>query len=390
MTAAAQHRTLRALAVSFGRALALACSSALSAQVLPGRPVAPQTPFNPGRLGQWATPQQGAWSQGQPIVQDPVPVPRLPGGLDPAARPWLTAPGEAFRGFPLSALDLSGYGLYPQQVQPIPPLMLDGLLPPAPFVPPPPDWPSWVRGKGEERKYDPQHALLVRQADRVWFREPTEEVAVPLYFWDATRELTSGSAIEVRHAGEFLLLFHGGSRLAAFGPTALELEELAEPGVRLQVAAFTNLRLTIVEGAFTVQLPDGSTLVAEAPAEGEVAGPIRLVLERADEPEPFRGRATIGNVGARAVRWQTAFGEIELLPGRQSTFFFVPPTKPLQQRLSAAQVTTEENGAVRRFAADAEPGSVTFSGARFTVPPGAVLELDPLLGSPFQPRGTVQ
>jgi hypothetical protein len=232
--------------------------------------------------------------------------------------------------------------------------------------------------------------VLVRQSDRVWFRTKGEDAFVPLYHWDFVRSLAPGDEVKVDTSGEFLLQFHGGGLIDAFGPTALSIDALDEKEARCTVRAFKHLRFTALARPIVLALPDGSTIATQAPeapvSPNEVrttaALPSELLLERVDEPARYRGRATIFNSGSVAARWQTAFGEVLLEPGRRVTFFLTPPVVPLPASLVEDKVRAETEGAVRRWNA-VEPASVTWSGARFQLPAGSSLQIDPMLGDPF-------
>lgn len=319
-----------------------------------------------------------------PGPQQPVPGQPLPQFRDPLnlQRPWVRGNAEAFQGFPVFPGDFGGYGIYPQSLTPVPPI-LTGALPPPPLVSTAPDWPSWVKTKERELPYEPGLAVLVRQADRVWFSLPEEPVAVPLYFWDATRALGPGSEVEVRRTGEFLLLFHGGSRLGSFGAGRVIVQALDEDKVQLRIPAFTRMRIAVGERPFVIELPDGSSLHVDRAPKDEAPRFAHVDLERADEPEWHAGRASIQNLGERPLRWQTPSGEVEIAPSHKCLFFLTPPPLPVAHGLVATGVSSEAIGAARRFVADPGGGTVSFSGARIELPAGAVLELDPLLGAPF-------
>jgi len=307
-------------------------------------------------------------------------------------RQWQQRP-DAFQGFPVFPQNLSQYGVYPPPPGWGQPPSFSGLGPIAlPHVSPTaPDWPAWIKGKtGAPLPYEIGRVVLVRQSDRVWFRTKGEDAFVPLYHWDFVRSLAPGDEVKVDSAGEFMLQFHGGALIDAIGPSAIAIDALDEKEARCTVRGFTHLRFTALARPLVLALPDGSTIATQAPeapvSPSEVraiaALPSELLLERVDEPGRYRGRATMFNSGSVAARWQTAFGEVLLEPGRRITFFLTPPVVPLSAALVEDKVRAEAEGPVRRWNA-VEPASVTWSGARFQLPAGSALQIDPMLGDPF-------
>jgi hypothetical protein len=400
-----RSRTALALAAAAVAAAALPAAPQLPPRTSPWRLGPTSSAIAPGQQGQGQgqTPQQ---PQQPPQVQQPawpMPQPRSP--FDPV---WQqNQPVLPFQGFPLFPSNLGAFGQYPvaQARRPGDPLprALPRLLDEAP------SWPSWIRAKGKaELPYEAGLALLVRNADRVWFQVPGEDAAVPLYFHDKLRVVPAGTRIEVRQAGEFELLLHGGSRVTAQGPTDLVVTELGEQRVALVFAVCTRLRLSVFGSEHAFGLPDGSTLIVPAdperggapaaPAPPPIAallgpagaddgsGAAVLVIDRASEPASLGGRATIFNGGTRAVAWRHAFGESRIEPGHRVTLFLQPPAAPLGGALVARDVevaATQGSGAVL---CRSRGGEVTWSGARFKLPPDATLRLDPMLGRPFAPR----
>lgn len=307
---------------------------------------------------------------------------------DPLNSQWTPPPDPAIQGFPLFPALLPGYGQYPRTGQ-MPAGAGLGQLPPAL---PETGWPGWAFGATGARvgddSYKPDRALLVRHADRVWYRTPDEEAFVPLYHWDQTRVLPAHSEIEVRQVGEFQILLHGGGRLVTVGPTRVRIAEMNAELVRLEVPTFTRLRLFGTGRAHEIVLPDGSTLVVPADAEGSAPqSAADLLLQRADEPGWIAGRATIFHARGRQVLWRSRFCDVLLDPGRQVTFFLTPPTSTHGAPLAVDGVAQARDGAVLRCTAERDGASVTWSGAKFTLPAGGSVHLDPLLGNPFAPSG---
>jgi hypothetical protein len=387
-------RPLESAAVRAAWALVSACA---------GGALAAQVPYGPPTSSQWQQPQgQGQGQQGQepgpwrPQVTspwgDPALDPEVYGIGDPfrLESVWMVPGLDIPQGFPVFPPNLSGYGGYP----PAPPGLLLGPnirpMPLLPLPPSPPDWPAWIKAKlPPDLPYDQGLAVLVRHSDRVWFRLPDDDAFEPLYHWDTTRGLPAGSAVRVPQTGAFLLLLHGGGLVRSFGACELRIEQLGEAAPTLALDRFTRFRLTTIERSISCRLPDGSRLEIEAPPPGAVTpGTADVVLETVDEPAWYGGRATIFNAGDRPVSWQAPIGTIAIDPGRRVTVFLVPAAErlePLPSELSAKGVETEAVGPVRRFRGG-EAGSVSWSGARFELPAGAVLELDPLLGDVFKSK----
>lgn len=355
------------------------------------RDVRPQDPLAP----------PGGTPPVDPRRELPTPGTQLPGATDALRAGWsLPRPQPQFQGFPVFPSQLQGYGGYPSRgpagqpgVGALP------LLPPVPAEPVEPGWPDWARTRDKAPlPFAPDLALLIRNADRVWFRPNAEEPFVPLFFHDKLRTLSAGASIEVRQNGEFELLLHQSTRVQTRGPTAIDLLALTATEVSLRVRALTWLRLGASSRTHSVQLPDGSTLFVDAPpapAAGPFAPPpdpmsapldgvTDIVLARVDEPAWLGGRATMTNLGATTVRWQHAGGEATLAPGHRLTLFLRPPgaVEPAELVVRDGEQQRVEAGVVCRSAGG---GSATWSGARFELPPGASVRFDPQQGRPFDP-----
>ncbi len=308
--------------------------------------------------------------------QEPVLQPQQP--RDPYAHPFNPADtGIApFQGFPLFPPELGGYGGYPAPPRGLlePPTVAAGATPP-PLLPLPPDWPSWVGGRhAEEIPYAPDKAVLVRQSDRVWFSTEADPVLVPLYFWDKFRALGAGSRVQVRQSGEYSLLLHGGSRIEAHGRGETEVVQLDEQHVRLRAPDFTMLRVYCQVRAHEIVLPDGSALTADA--ADVVDGPVDVLLQRDGD------RAFVFNNGRRPAVLRTPFGDRELPPGQRLYLLLAPPREPIAAGLGHHGVVVQRQGP-RLLVQGGQGGSLHWSGARFDLPPGASLRLDPLQGRPF-------
>jgi len=350
---------------------ALWLAGALSAQV-------PQ----PGDGTTPVTPQPGA-PQGQDPFGGSTPAPRDP--LDPV---WVSPPAVLpFEGFPVFPSRLSGYGNYPS-LGPSLGRSVDGVPQGFPLLPlagpEPPGWPGWLRLRQRQPlPFAEDLALLVQNSDRVWWRNEAEAAFVPLYFHDKLRTLKVGAEVQVRQAGEFELVLHSSTRFIAQGPTDVRIVALSATDVELDVRRFTRLRVQAMARDHLLRLPDGSQLrFAALPGEGETEGPVLVLLQRADEPSRYGGRATIFNAGARAVRWQYAFGESRLEPGQRLTMFLAPPATSIGSGLVPKGVESKPQGAALRCDG-ADGGTLSWCGARFEVGPGHSVRLEPLQGEPL-------
>jgi hypothetical protein len=306
--------------------------------------------------------------------------------------PTWTRP-EAFQGFPVFPPSLGSYMTYP--AGPGGTMQLPdagGQLPP-PEPPLAPDWPTWIKAKRPgSLPYEPTVAVVVRQADRVWWRPDADEAFVPLYHYDNARALSAGSELEVRHSGEFLLLLHGGTRISSFGTAKVGIQALSEKDAALALADFSWVQVRASARALRLALPDGSDLFIDEPKDvaqgGTGMGPAGVRIERRIEPGRYSGRATIFNFGSRMVRWVHPLGEVTLQPGCRVTMFLDPCDGAIGEPLVETNVAALADGGKRVWQAP-EDGKVTWSGARFELPRGAQLVLDPLLGDPFGRRAVV-
>lgn len=345
----------------------------------------------------WSNPTTGGspQGQGQPQGQNPLqpqmPVPNIVvPGFEPNRDPDNLS-SKWVQGAPIFPPNLGGYGNYPPPPGwGQPPPAGGGALPLA--VPTKPGWPSWVQTKdGPPLTYEADRVVLVRHADRVWVKPKAEDAYVPLYHWDTTRPLTTGDRVKVERVGEFQLLFYGGARAVTFGPTEIAVDVLTEQEARITVRSLTRLRIVASGKPLVVTLPDGSVLAtyppdpnpspSGAPPSTAVA-PSEVFLERDVATEDPTGRATLFNGGSRPVRWQSNAGEVVIQPAQRVTFLLAPSVNPLPDMLTEDGVRAEVVGPVRRWLA-LQAGVVSWSGARFALPKGASLQLDPMLGDPF-------
>lgn len=377
----------------------------------------PTYPTYPGQQmpGQTTSPLQ------QPQWQGPVqatPNPQLQPGM-PELSPWdprsVRAPSlndvpgqpatsfnnlfptwtrpEAFQGFPVFPPSLGSYMTYP--TGPGGTMQLPdagGQLPP-PEPPLAPDWPSWIKSKRPgSLPYEPTVAVVVRQADRVWWRPDADEPFVPLYHYDNARALSAGSELEVRHSGEFLLLMHGGTRVSSFGSAKVGIQAMSETDAALILSDFTWVQVRASARALRLALPDGSDVVIDEPKPveqgGTGIGDAGVRIERRVEPGRYSGRATIFNFGSRMIRWVHPLGVVPLQPGCRVTMFLDSCEGAIEEPLMETNVAALADGGKRVWQAQ-EDGKVTWSGARFELPRGAQLVLDPILGDPFGKRAVV-
>lgn len=352
---------------------------------------AQQTPWSPSAQDpQAGAPRPPSQPQGQQSGRQLAPqqpnIDRVP--QDPLQPTWnrlLQAP--RFEGFPVFPSRLSGYGNYPagtapggppgQQV----PFPLPSLPPAGPEVA---DWPAWARLRDREPlPFTPELALLVRHTDRVWWRRAADEAFVPLFHHDKIAPLGSGGEVQVRQAGEFELLLHSSSRLIAQGPTDLRLTTMTAAAVAIDVLSFTRLRLHVTHREHTLMLPDGTKLVLQPEPPGvELTGPTVVLFDRVSEPAFYGGRATIYNAGPRDLMLESALGETTLSPGHRVTIFLEPPAAPIARTLDLGEAVATQDGDDVRVAVP-NGGTVAWSGARFTLPAGGDVRLQPLLGQPF-------
>lgn len=336
----------------------------------------PQMPFTgfpvfPSRLSDYQRGPAGGLLQG--LVQGQ--------GL-----PGLSIPGL---GGQLGAL--SGFGQFPgagraSGLGRMPPLgqlqMGDGAPLPLPEAEPEVGWPNWASTRDREPlPFAEQLALLVRHGDRVWWRPSTDEPFVPLYFHDKFRSLPAGSAVEVRQAGEFELLLHRSTRIVASGRSALVLDEMNPERVRVTVQDLTRLAITAGSREHVIDLPGGSQLTLSA-TDATASETLAVLLERAVEPGWLGGRATLFNVGSSDVHWQLGGRDVVIPSGHRVTFFLTAPSTTYAAPLlsEGARADLEDGVMVVRAS---NPVGVSWSGARFQLPAGAQLRLDPLQGQPF-------
>lgn len=343
--------------------------------------------------------QGAAQPQGAVLPQAPfVPGTQSPGAVNPFQDRWSQPRSlQLSRGFPIfpsQFAQLGGYATTPDTLtSPNSPLALA----PAPAADEPMGWPTWTRLKSKEPlPFAPDAALLIRHAERVWFRTEAAEPLVPLAFHDKLRGLKSGASVEVRSIGEFELLLHNSSRLIARGPTLLHVDELAEGKVALRVPTVSWLRVATTGREHSISLPGGGTLripappasvvpsflPAPVPMSAPLPGVTDVVVDRLYEPGWLGGRATVTNLGSTSVTWTSPAGEVAIAPGQRIVFFVTLPVEPLPAGLAFDGATRADDGdaVVCRASQDA---TVSWSGASFAAPKGATVRFEPQQGRPF-------
>jgi hypothetical protein len=154
----------------------------------------------------------------------------------------------------------------------------------------------------------------------------------------------------------------------------------------VEVDSMLRVEWTSFERDFKLRLPDGSE-VRSIPVPEE-SGPVeqtRVFVERVDEPLWYGGRMHVYNGGARNFEVLTSLGVATLQPGQRMTLLLATTDEPIPAQLAVDGAVTEAEGRVRSFKPmlGVQQATVTWSGARFVLDGQAVLELEPLLGTPF-------
>ena len=417
-------RVVRAKLAAASKAASMTVLSALcAAALLPGQiqpldPTGlnnqPQQGQDPqGQYPQGQYPQgQGASGQGAAGVQRSMPGAFLQsGGLqrsggdqepDGMSTIWSAPSLPRWSGFPTFPSRLQGYGSYPLPGDPSDPLSSAMGAPLPAAEPEPPGWPSWVRLRARKPlPFAVDVGLLIAQRGRTWFRSAPDEPYVPSMLHDKFASLPVGSGVEIRADGACEVLLHQSTRAQAMGRTRLDVVALDEEQVVLSCTQLSTLRIRARGRRHTVRLPDGSELQVEpaderaddAPAATGLGGlgalfglaapvsaglPAEVDLRRVDEPTWYGGRATITNLGGRAITWRHAFGETEIPPSHRVTFFLTPPAGAAN-KLSRGDCTLSEDGALLTCRAIRDT-DVAWCGAKVAVPAGGTVRLESLVG----------
>ncbi|MCC6669823.1 MAG: hypothetical protein IT458_02095 [Planctomycetes bacterium] len=336
-------------------------SSILRAQTQDPRAAAPMFPTAPGMGG--ASPYG--------FQREGVPSPNFAPGF-----PGQRSLYPLFPTAPRTPAETPGYGAYPGvgagagQAQPGPGIPGRQPLPRADLTQ---DlWPAWMEfpeGMGPTKR-TPEQGLLVRTGERVWFLDPDEPAFVPLPFFEKMRIVRKGTVVEVRQRGEFLCWFHDDARLRSSGPARLSVVDLDASAATLRLESLTRVMLATRVRPLRVTLPDGALLET-------TPGHVDLVAEE--------GIGRVMNHGPGTVRYTGSMGSVDIPRGTRLAFFLtgaeeVLPGAALEVRGS---VTQQRKGRTLEVEGGAEGGTVTWSGAQFSLRQGARLRLDPLGGREF-------
>jgi hypothetical protein len=271
-----------------------------------------------------------------------------------------------YEGLPTYPNNVPGYGGYPGAGKTPGEIGLDRV---SGLEKPPVDknrWPSWIEGGmgNDKMRATPQQAVLVRVADRVWFRAPGEPAFIPLVFYDRFRFMTVGTQVEVRGKGEFHMVLHTGGNVRSRGPCAITVTAMDTKEVGLQLDVVGKLWIKAGLRPYHVTLPDGTEFTFSDTL---------LYLERRGD------RCRVSNLGSSPVRFAGSAGSGELDGPERLYLWMRPPGKlPLSREFQAqGDVATSRVGKVTTVRGGTG-GKVTWSGAGFKVPGGSTLEIKPL------------
>jgi hypothetical protein len=236
-------------------------------------------------------------------------------------------------------------------------------------------WPSWLpeeSSEGGAEGFTPDVAIVAQTNDYVWLLEPDETAFTPLAFWDRYRVVPSGTTIDVRGGGQFSLAFQRGSVVRSLGKARAVLERLDE---EVTAVAFDHLsRVVVVAGERPVRTRIGRAGAVEAVS-------CRLSIAREG------GLVHVANLGPGQARFDVGDRMLDLPRGfRISVIPDLPADGPSLELGLRGDLQTSRDGRVLRAVAGAAGGSLDWSGARFELPRGANLQVDPLAGSAF-PEG---
>ncbi|MEZ5965825.1 MAG: hypothetical protein R3F56_18460 [Planctomycetota bacterium] len=306
--------------------------------------------------------------------------------------PWVPAPGSQnasgagssqfpgvqqsspeFRGFP-SVTNRQGFGAYPNYPGLAPSAKIDPqAVPPVGPLRPAGLWPSWLTlGRSDDSvRVRPDRALLVRNAERVWYRPAGEPVYVPLPFHDNVREVEAGAAVQVRtHTGEATLVFHDGATLRATGSLSVEVRILADAVAELDLHNVHRAWLDAKARPVHLRLPDASVL--------EVAGAL-VYLARDGE------RLTVCSYGPAGATLRSPLGTVEVPRTRQVQTLMSPLPDGWVSTVLDVDGTVRARAEGRRVAVEGgnEGGSLEWSGARVRLSPNQRATVDALAGEVF-------
>ena len=320
------------------------------------------------RSSTYAQPGQGV-PLGQQSMLGPNPIDLLPGGMPPGFA-GVNRNLPIFQGFPTFSASALGYaGLQVGLPVPFTPGAQVPGLPPAPTDPD--AWPSWFKGDtaGAEG-YTVDVGLLSVLSERIYYRTP-DQVFVPLAFYDKFRVVRPKAEINVRREGEFVLTFRGGASLRSFGPIALRIRTLDEDAIVLQVGDIYRVWLRAITRPMRIEFSNGPVLILED-------------TEVYCELTEF-GFLSLQNRGRGQARVTSEVGTFEISPLHRARIFLRGSGHPgLTAELQTdGDLRTERRGRVLEVSGRVGGGRVTWNGARFRLPEGATLEIDPLAGEAF-------
>lgn len=320
------------------------------------------------------------WAPRQQGQQQAAPPPLLPNPLDILMQGENVHP--RFAGDPaqqglggLPFLTPPGFGAYPGGQFAIPFRDAPAGVATTPMITRSPNaWPSWLpeASEGGTEGFTPDVAIVAQTNDYVWVLEPDETAFTPLAYWDRYRVVPSGTTIDVRGGGQFALAFQRGSVVRSLGKARAILERLDE---EVTAIAFEDLsRVVVVAGERPVRTRIGRAGAVEAVS-------CRLSIAREG------GLVHVANLGPGQARFDFGDRVLELARGyRVSVIPDIPPDGPSLGLGLRGDLQTSRDGRVLRAVAGAAGGSLDWSGARFELPRGASLKVDPLAGSAF-PEG---
>jgi len=339
-----------------------------------------------------------------PNAQDPgVQDPRAPGVQGPARHPLEINPvrmsnedpfqpgrratvGEfqtdvpEFVGFPIFPPDFSGWSGHPtlpSSLLAVPDPVAGGVELPL-IANRPDDWPSWIRMQlnsgGDE--FSPDRAMLIRDGDRVWYRDAEESAFEPLASYERVRVLRPGSRVQVRTRGSYQVSFHGGSRLVAMGRSDVLVDDLDAETIAVRLYDFSRVWVYGRDRRTALALPDGSVLTLGVTAEGEETADVYLERD---------GRmAFLHNAGPGQPDVTGPFGSTKLPPGHRIGIALEARVGQVRsaawRREGELAVRSEGASRVVEGAGDGAGGAVEWSGARVRLPVGARVEINPLGG----------
>lgn len=283
----------------------------------------------------------------------------VPPSFDPGA-----ANPRRFRGFPTLAPET--FGSYPGGRLPLPYESNASGPPPAPIPPRSANaWPSWLGVDGEGFTFE--MAILAQSSDYVWVRELEDTAFTPLAPYDRYRVVRAGTEVDVRGGGHFQAILHGGGSVRVLGRSHLVLEALAEDASDLRLDVLTRVFAFARERLLRIRLAEGTVVELRN---------ARVSLDRQDDGSVLCTNETRGEVTLELHGQRTVLGN-----GRRVRLMPRVGDATIADALALeGEVRVVSEGRVARATGVARGGTVTWSGARFRVPGGGVLRIDPLSG----------